>query len=251
MYRSSPFQSLASLLRTAALLALAGIQLTASATEFAVSPIRVELKPGAMNETITVTNEASKPLRVSMKLMEWTQDSEGKDVFTESSDLIYFPRQMEVTPNSRRLVRVGGKALPGTMERSYRLFIEEQPEATATAGRPQVAIYFRFGVPIFHPPADAKPHPEIAEPTISNGKISVQVRNTGNQHFRLTKVIFVDDAGYRQEVQGWYSLAGTQRTYTATIPADVCRKAKAFRVELEGENLRFDRSVNVSPAACA
>jgi P pilus assembly chaperone PapD len=136
-------------------------------------------------------------------------------------------------------------------ERTYRLFIEEEPEAAATPNRAQVAFYFRFGVPVFLPPALPKPQPEVMEPTLGKGRLSVEVRNPGNAHFRLTKVSVSDGAGHLQELAGWYSLAGTTRTYTAEIPADVCRRAKVLSVALEGEGLRFDRKLNVDPASCA
>lgn len=232
----------------AALLAAAAAP--ASAGEFSVTPIRVELKAGAMNETIAVTNHGREKLRLSVRLMEWSQDAEGKDVYQDSSDLVYFPRQMEVEPEGKRLVRVGIKAPAGVAERTYRLFIEEQPDAVPDPTRSQVAFYFRFGVPVFLAPAVPRPQPQVAEPTLKGGKLSIPVKNTGNQHFRLVKLAISDGAGYLQEISGWYSLAGSERTYTADIPREVCRKAAALSVALEGEGFRLDRKVNVDPASC-
>lgn len=225
-------------------------QQPAAASEFSVTPIRVELKPGVLSETIAVTNHSPDRLRVSVRLVEWTQDASGADVYKESSDLVYFPRQMEMEPNGKRLVRVGVKTPAGTVERAYRLFIEEEPPANAGAARAQVAFYFRFGVPVFLPPAVPTPQPEVLEPVLSQGKLSVAVRNGGNRHFRLNKVVFDDGAGFSREVAGWYSLAGTQRSYVADVPPDVCRKARAFNVTLEGDGIRFDRQVHVDPSRC-
>ena len=230
--------------------ALCGTLVPALAGEFSVSPIRVELKAGTMSETITVTNHAKEKLRVGVRLMEWTQDADGKDVYKDSSDLVYFPRQMELEGEGKRLVRVGIKTPAGAVERSYRLFIEEQPQVT-DASRPQIAFYFRFGVPVFLPPAVPKSQPEVMDPDLKGGKLSVAVRNPGNQHFRLVKITIDDGATYRQELVGWYSLPGTARTYTADLPRDACRKAAAFNVALEGEGFRIDRKVNVDPASCS
>ena len=86
----------------------------------------------------------------------------------------------------------------------------------------------------------------------TKGKLAIVVKNPGNRHFRLTKLTISDEAGFQKEVSGWYSLAGTERTYTADIPRDVCRKARAFNVLVEGEEgLRFDRKLHVDPAGCA
>jgi len=173
----------------------------AAAGEFSVTPIRAELKPGQMSETITVVNHATQRLRVNIKLMEWTQDATGKDVYQESADLIYFPRQMDIEADGKRLVRVGARAPGGVVERAYRLYIEEEPEASRAPGsNPQVALRFRFGVPVFLPPAVAKPVPEVMEPELTKGRVSVAVKNPGNAHFRLNKVTVSDGATYSQEV---------------------------------------------------
>jgi fimbrial chaperone protein len=224
----------------------------AHATEFAVSPIRVEFVPGMMSETIAVSNDAKTRLRVKVRLTEWTQDAQGKDVYTDSTDLIWFPRQMDIDPGARRLVRVGVKTPAGQAERAYRLYIDEEPDPSAGGGRAQVAFNFSFGVPIFIVPPAARSVPVVGEPTLAKGKLSLEVRNTGNHYFRLSRVAVTSPAGYKQELAGWYSLAGTARTYTVDIPADACRKAGTLEIRLEGETPDIDisRRLNVDPANC-
>jgi len=219
------------------------------AAEFSVSPIRAELKAGILSETITVTNHDAKRLRVSIKLMEWTQDAAGNDVYKESSDLIYFPRQMDVEPNGQRLVRVGAKGPGGLTERTYRLFIEEEPDRTQGNGS-QVAFYFRFGVPIMVSPALPKPAAEVEAPTMAAGKVFILIRNTGNQYVRVNRIEVSNGSDFKTEAAGWYSLAGTQKVYSVNIPPEVCRKANSLAVTVEGEGLRFERTLEVDPAAC-
>jgi fimbrial chaperone protein len=236
-----------------ALMAFAGLIAgpAAYASEFSVAPVRVDLRAGALSETITVTNHAEAPLRVAIKLMEWTQDAKGEDVYKETGDLVYFPRQMDLAPGATRLVRLGAKAPAGVTERTYRLFVEEQPQIAAEPGKAQIAVYLRFGVPVFLPPVAPHPQPEILEPRLDHGLLSLQVKNTGNQHFRLLRLLVEDGAGFSQEITGWYSLAGTERTYSLEIPRDVCRKARTLTVAVEGEGLRADRKLDVDPARCS
>lgn len=235
---------------------VAGILLAACAatpviaSDFSVSPVRVELRQGSLSETITVMNHAAGRLRVSVKLMEWTQDEQGNDVYKDSGDIVYFPRQLEVEADGRRLVRVGAKTPAGTTERTYRVFIEEQPEPSPEGRNTQIAVFFRFGVPIFLPPAVPRMQADVGEPSMANGKLSLQVRNGGNQHFRVVRLVVNDGAGHQQEIAGWYSLAGTQKTYTLDIPAEVCRRAKTLTVTVEGEGVRADRKLDVDPARC-
>lgn len=224
----------------------------ALASEFSVTPIRAELTPSALSETITVLNHSDARLRVSVKLLEWTQDANGQDVYKESTDLVYFPRQMEVEGGAKRLVRVGAKATGGSgTERAYRLFIEEEPAPAAVGSPAAVTFYFRFGVPVFVPPANPKPQAEVGEPTLAGGRISVSLRNTGNQHFRLNKLTVTDGAGFSREIAGWYTLAGSSRTYSTEIPPDACRRAKTLYVKAEGEVVNFERKLDVDPARCS
>lgn len=241
---------LMSLVRKLTLLSALMVFLPVMAADFSVTPIRADLQPGSMSETITVSNESKGVLRVNMKVMAWSQDANGKDVYTESNDLVYFPRVMDVEPGAKRLVRVGAKAPAQGAERTYRLFIEEAPPAPAGAPA-AVTFYFRFGVPVFVPPVGGKALPEVLEPALQAGKLLLLVRNPGTVHFRPTRLVVSDTAGWTQEMPGWYSLAGTTRTYELAIPPDVCRKARTLTVRVEAPDANFDRKLDVTPASCS
>jgi fimbrial chaperone protein len=187
---------------------------------------------------------------VTIKLMAWTQDANGADVYTDSGDLVYFPRQMDVEPGQKRLVRLGAKAPASGAERTYRLFIEEVP-SPSSANRSQVTFYFRFGVPVFVPPPAGKPQPEVLQPTLNKGKFALPVENRGTVHFRPKRVVVSDEAGWSREITSWYSLAGSSRKYETDIPAEVCRKARALAVRVETEGANFDRKLDVDPASCS
>lgn len=223
-----------------------------AAADFSVMPTRADLKPNAMSETITVVNHAPAPLRVDVRLVEWTQDAQGQDVYKETGDLVYFPRQMEVPSESRRVVRVGARSPAGVMERTYRLFIEELPPPVPAQARAQVAVSFRFGVPVFLSPAIPRAESVIGEPTLAQGKLSVVVKNTGNVHLRVNTMKVSDGASFVQETQGWYTLAGAQRTYSIDLPKDACRRARMLDLSLtiEGVAGTTDRKMPVDPMNC-
>lgn len=234
------------------LIAIAAMSATASAHagSFSVSPIRADLKSGVLSESITVTNEAPTRLRVLVKLVEWTQDARGNDVYTESSDLVYFPRQMEIEPGAKRLVRVGAKAPGQGVERAYRLFIEELP-APGPGPITTVNFYFRFGVAVFVTPTAAAAQP-VFRATLAAGKLALEVANKGTQHFRAARVSFSDQGGWTRDVNGWYSLAGTSRSYQVEVPPEVCRKARSFGIVLEADDgQKFEHIVDATPASCS
>jgi fimbrial chaperone protein len=218
---------------------------------FSVSPIRADLTGRTLSETITVTNDGAAPLRVNVKLMRWTQDDSGQDVLTESEDLVYFPRQLEIPAGTKKLVRVGSKGPAQGAERAYRLFIEESPPL-ANAGPAAVSFFFRFGVPVFVSPPSPPSPPDIPAPVLDHGKLSLAVRSTGPRHFRAAQIRFTDNAGWRKEVGGWYSLAGSQRIYEAEVPPDVCRKATRYAVTVESEDGTLtERTLDANPSNCS
>ena len=98
---------------------------TVAAGEFSINPIRLELGAVAKSGVIGVRNEGKTKLSFQLQSMEWTQDVTGKDLYADSSDLIFFPKIMSVDPGEEGLIRVGTKNSAVPSERTYRLFIEE------------------------------------------------------------------------------------------------------------------------------
>jgi fimbrial chaperone protein len=218
--------------------------------EIYIVPVRAELRAGALSQTITLTNRRAERMRVAVKLVEWTQDADGSDVYKDTTELVYFPRLFELPPDEKRLVRVGASAPGGAVERAYRLFFEEQPEAAKESERGKVSVYFRMGVPVFVAPANPQRRAEVGEPTLDKGKLSLQVRNPGNQHVRVLRVLVEDGAGFSKEIPGWYSLAGSQRTYSVDLPREVCRQGRTLSVTVEGDGVSAERKLHVDPARC-
>lgn len=236
-------------LRLPLLAAACLLGLNAFAAEFSVTPIRADLKPGSLTETITVGNDAKAPLRVSVRLMEWTQDEKGEDVYKESGDLVYFPRQMDINAGARRVVRLGAKSIPADRERAYRLFIEEMG-SPLEGGNTGVNFFFRFGVPVFVAPPTARHELLVGEPVLSRGAVRVDVQNQGTRHYRFNRVVFSNGSGFSKEVAGWYSLAGSRRSYSTELPGEVCRSSAVLTARLEGEGVEIERQVKVDPSAC-
>jgi hypothetical protein len=86
---------------------------------------------------------------------------------------------------------------------------------------------------------------------LAQGKLSLAVKNPGNQHIRLLKILVDDGAGFSREIAGWYTLAGAQTTYALDLPREVCRKARTLSIAIEGEGIRADRKLNVDPSRCS
>jgi fimbrial chaperone protein len=237
--------------RVLAVIAFALSSFAANAAEFSVSPIRLHFEPGARSGAVTVTNDDARPLRMQLRLMRWTQDADGADVYADSDELIYFPRMMSVPPGEKRLVRVGLKSPAAAAERTYRLYLDELPDSAQPSGS-GLKFTIRFALPVFLPAAaPAKPAGAIESIALREGKLRVAVRNTGNRHFRITSVAARSAAGVAAEAGGWYLLAGAARVHTLDIPAEACRGLRRLEVAVKAEDLTLEGGLDVEPGMCA
>ncbi len=206
---------------------------------FSISPIRVDLDRQNKTDSVTISNdEPVRKLEMQLKLSAWTQDAQGNDVFTDSEDLVYFPRIFSVDKQDQRVVRVGLKVPAVGMEKSYRLFFEEQPAAPDPGkGSAQVAFVLRFGVPVFVRPDNGLAVGIIdrVEPTATG--LAVIVRNSGNQNFQIQSLSIQSPAGFEKVIIGGYVLGGGAKRVTTPIPKELCRKLQTLRVVMTTDTI--------------
>ncbi len=238
------------------LVLLAGVSAAANAAEFVIAPLLVSLDRETRSSQIEIRNEDTQPLRVQMQAMAWTQDSEGKDQYAESDELIYFPKTLEIPPGELRIVRLGVKAPPITQEDAYRLFVEELPGAEEPRYKgASVRVFLRVGVPVFVGPIDPKPQGEMSSLQLHGGVAQATVHNTGNAHFTAEQAVLVGLARdgkelFAKPVQDRYFLAGTTKHIRAQIPRDICRQLGTLEVAVVAEKLELKRRLDVSADSC-
>ncbi len=225
--------------------------------QWRVAPVRITLEGAAKSSVITVTNEGDETIHLQGKAMEWTQDAEGKDVFEETKDLIFFPRILMLAKGEKKLVRAGIRTPADSTEKTYRLFIEEipQPKQT-TSGATQLTVAIRFGVPVFVRPMKQELRGDLASATLEQGVLSAVVKNTGNLHFRITEIVVTGRNGRGEEVfteklNGWYLLAGAARAYSTPIPTDKCATIEQLDITVSTDtNITLNRQLNVDKVRC-
>lgn len=252
---SSPF--LRAIRGAALLLALLSVPAFPTASRagvWRVSPIRLDLGREAKTGVLTVTNDAEEKLQLQMTAHEWTQDGEGKDVYAESGDLVYYPKIMVVEPREQRILRAGIRVPAAAREKAYRLFVEEIP-GPRKPGTTSVAIAVRFGVPIFVKPLQEEPKAEIGPVAMDNGIVSVRVRNAGNAHFVIHAVGVTGkdsrgEAVFSKEINGWYLLAGASRPYAAAIPPEICPSVASVDVEVRTDKSTLAGHLDADRSMC-
>ncbi|MBM3115346.1 molecular chaperone [Jeongeupia naejangsanensis] len=196
---------------------------TANAAGFGVSPVRVDFSPQDRASAITVTNNGDAILRVAVSLKAWQQDAAGKDQYTPSDALVYFPRQLELAPKTSKVIRLGPKGERGAQEQAFRLYVSEQPVAGANR-QGQVAMLVSFGVPVFVQPQQPAPSAK-ATPGVAKGRLDVRVENDGNMTLKIKQATFSDGTSV-DRFDTWYLLPGVSHNYGFKLPEALCKQAK-------------------------
>jgi fimbrial chaperone protein len=228
-----------------------GFTAAAVAGSFGVTPTRVDLDRDAKSALIEVMNDDAVKLSFQAKLFEWKQGPDGKDEYTESKDLIFFPQIFTVAAKSKRVIRVGIKSPSADVEKAYRLFIEENPEPPKEgATGPQVRVVLRFGVPVFVAPQAPVRKLEVEGVQAAAGKALLAIRNLGNQSARFDSFKVMRGDETLGEASGWYVLAGARRTFEIPVDAAKCPLSGALEAVATGQGVTLKRSFDASALLC-
>ena len=224
---------------------------TAFAGSFAVTPIRLDFPPNVRTGAITVVNSDPGKLGFQVKLLRWTQNAKGEDVYEESKDLTYFPRLMTLEPETRRVIRLGTQAAAPEVEASYRLAIEEMPGPRDPTSGSAVAVQVRFAVPIFLVPKQPKFSTEILHLARHGKALRFTLANRGNQHVKLEELSLMRGDQLVASASGWYVLAGAQREFLVEVGSACASPASPVSLVLKGEGLDVRRDVTAQLNRCA
>ena len=136
----------------------------------------------------------SRLARYRVRAMRWTQNDKGEDLYEEASDLIFFPKRLELKPGDKKIVRVGVNEIPASGERAYRLFLEEMaPPAKSGDSQTKLSVLVNIGVPVFISPPSAKPDLTIDSARAeSSGALHLHISNKGTSRVRLSRVVMPD-----------------------------------------------------------
>jgi fimbrial chaperone protein len=172
-------------------LALAAPALSAA---LQVSPVHLEVAAPGAATTLALRNVTARPMSAQMRVMLWTQ-SNGEERLEPTRDVVASPPFVTLKPQQDytvRIVRVAKQPVAG--EESYRLVIDEVPEAPPRGGT--INLVMRLVVPVFFSSADASTNPAWTASRHGN-TLRLTAANQGERRLRLTD-IRIRDAGGRQ-----------------------------------------------------
>ncbi len=205
-----------------------------SAASFRILPASIVLDSEPRRATLALANTGEEKVTVQLQMMSWAQDANGRDIYSPTKELVFFPQILTIGPGKDGLIRVGYEpAGPLATEKTYRLFVQELP--ISNPGENAIKTVLRIGVPVFITPKEPKAALTMREVRMEDGKLAVTIVNSGTSHSRIQKIAFVglDSGGnevFSHESAGWYVLSGASRAFPLDISAEECQKATSLKV---------------------
>jgi fimbrial chaperone protein len=207
---------------------------------------------------LSVINDGETAINFQITAEEWTQDENGKDVYTATNDISYFPRMLTVNKGEERVVRVGIKQSILTVEKTYRLWITEMPDTERKEGL-NIAMNIKFGSPLFIAPIKETVKGDIDAVTMGrDGRLGFHVTNKGNVHFFITGI---DVTGlnngkpiFKKSIAGWYLLANASRVYISDFSDEfkkMCGNGTDIKIEVITEDFPVSKTIKFNSEICA
>ena len=220
-----------------------------------ISPTRLVLDPKTKVATLTLENKSDTPTNVQIKANGWYMDDAGNYIEDKTGDFLFFPRLATIAAGQTQVIRVGYQGDFPSMEKSYRVYVQElppvkqpdylKPEGNTVAGGVQILLGMSIAVYI-RPSADKIPPPQIKWISAEKvkGNIKIGLENQGSFHFYTQRVELdlQDKAGnslFSKEFQSYQSFHGRKHGYTVLptkLEEAVCLKARKGKVTIFLEN---------------
>ncbi|MHC5595079.1 MAG: fimbrial biogenesis chaperone [Nostoc sp.] len=229
----------------------------AAASNFRVFPIKVSFSSKVSSQVLTIHNDSNETLRFQLHTYIWKQNTKGEMQLDATEDIIAFPGLFTLKPGQQRIVRVGTLTPVSSIEKTYRIFIEELPPEKKANQQPNgVSILTKVGIPIFLQPSKQVVEGVVENIDVSKNQINFQVKNTGNVHF-ITQKIRVKGLGegdksiFDRQRNGWYVLAGTSQNYDLKMSQQECSKTRTLVIEVKTDNKVFTEKREMPKGACS
>jgi fimbrial chaperone protein len=226
------------------------------ASSFSVEPVRVILDLQHPTERMVVKNEADRTLTVLIKAYRWTQAADGKDQYRETDDLVIFPRTLTLAAGEERFVRLGVGTAAEAQEKSFRIYIEEQPVKDALVPKGANArILMRLGIPVFAQPLKPVPALTVKDLSAAKGLVRLTLVNEGNS-FLTTEQITIkgldaqDAEIFARDLGGLYLLAGSSHPMEVALPKEQCSRITKLTVTTRNEGKAQQKLLNMTFDVC-
>jgi fimbrial chaperone protein len=206
---------------------------------------------------LKINNTSDVTKRFQAQVFSWTQTDKEPIKLTPSEEIVLFPLLLTIEAGKSRDLRVGIVAPPKPVEKTYRILIQELPDAQ-TQEKPKdtgISFLIKMSVPVFVTPEQPQSQPGITNLANNKGKFSFQLSNTGNAHYMAKdmQVTGTDASGktlFQKSRTGWYVLAGSTPLYDLELPKTDCQKVTTLTVNLKTDTTNVSQSLPTPKGIC-
>lgn len=180
----------------------------AAAAQLQVYPVRFALTAAAPSGVMTVSNRAAEDALFQLSVNAWSQTAD-EDVLIPTRDVLANPGLFRIKGQDQQITRLGLRVAALATERSYRLILQEIPQARMAGG---LTTLLRISVPLFVPPA--RPVKQIDwRLRVTPEGVALVALNTGNVHVQFTAISLTSGNGSPPlaRVLNLYALPGAAR----------------------------------------
>lgn len=177
-----------------ALIAALGAVTPSAATTLRVSPVLIDLVGGQRAASLTLTNADTRPASVQVRVFRWTQ-VDGADRLEPSRDVVVSPPATRLEAGAQHLIRVvRTAAAPPRAEESYRVLVDEIPDAT-TPRQNGVAFVLRQSLPVFFNAGSSGRSAVSWRLARAESGWTLVARNAGARRLRISELEIRDGRG--------------------------------------------------------
>jgi fimbrial chaperone protein len=206
----------------AAIVAMLLLTVAAHAASLRVYPVRIVLSPKEPVQTMRIQNGGVEAARLQVRVFSWRQAADGKDVFEETRDVLVNPGLFEIAGQGEQIARFGLRTDPATVEKSYRVFLEEVPGSRPTEPG-EVRTLLRISIPIFVPAPQAVGRLTWRAWATGPRKMTLAIGNDGTAHVQITRLALARKGGTKLGAgdMSIYLLPGASQRITLDVDAPV------------------------------
>lgn len=230
----------------------------ALASQISIKPIVVVMNSHNRTSTLEFENTADKNLRLQVTAYRWTQGKYGVDEMVPTDDIVVFPTLLAIAKGQHRSVRIGTTVSSGITEATYRLVIEELPEAQSDAlpfRRAATVARTKIVMAAFVSPVKPEPKAALDGVALTHGTMHVHFLNPGNAHYVVQKIMVSgSDAGdgsvFAAPLVSGYVLPGADQEVTYQVLRSNCARLRHIDVNVTTSVGELKERLPVSPEQC-
>ena len=221
----------------------------AVAGSFDVNPIRVDLTAQSRNAAVTVRNSGDDSVVVQITVQAWSQ-SGGKDVLTDTKDVIVSPPIATIPAGQEQVVRIGMRRAPDAQrELSYRMFLQEVPPPPRP-GFQGLVVALRIGLPIFVQPRQGAGKAALVWNLEmgSQGALKLKVDNQGTAHIQISTIELYrrSEKDAVAEFSGLsYVLPGQTRDWDLKLRDPAIKRGERLRMKVSTDAGSIDTEIDL------